>query len=357
MPTSASPTASRPRSPTASSSPTRCPGRKPPHYEVVGRPVLRAYFETTRAEARAELGLPAGRVRARGVRRARRRAPHQRRLRRRLRRRRAGGRHRPARHRARATTSAWRAAVTRARRSATGCSRRAIASGRSWPPPTSRVSRAGGTVWELAAAGLPALLVPYPHATGDHQHANARHFSAAGGAVIVEDAALDGERCAPSSPTCGRSPGDSRRCARACARARGPMPPRRLRASSAPGAGPRVSAELHLLGIGGAGMSGIARVLRGHGRTVSGCDRSPAAVERAARRGHRRRRRPRPVASARRDGADRLDGRRRARARARGRAPAGPARAPSLRRAGRDRGRRATASASPAPTARRAPAR
>jgi UDP-N-acetylglucosamine--N-acetylmuramyl-(pentapeptide) pyrophosphoryl-undecaprenol N-acetylglucosamine transferase len=55
------------------------------------------------------------------------------------------------------------------------------------------VSRAGGTVWELAAAGLPALLVPYPHATGDHQHANATHFAAAGGAVIVEDAALDGE--------------------------------------------------------------------------------------------------------------------------------------------------------------------
>jgi UDP-N-acetylmuramate--alanine ligase len=40
-----------------------------------------------------------------------------------------------------------------------------------------------------------------------------------------------------------------------------------------------VSAELHLLGIGGAGMSGIARVLRGYGRTVSGCDRSAAAVE------------------------------------------------------------------------------
>ena len=33
-------------------------GRRPPRYEVVGRPVLRAYFETTRAEARAELGLP-----------------------------------------------------------------------------------------------------------------------------------------------------------------------------------------------------------------------------------------------------------------------------------------------------------
>ena len=40
-----------------------------------------------------------------------------------------------------------------------------------------------------------------------------------------------------------------------------------------------MSADVHLLGIGGAGMSGIARVLRGYGREVSGCDRSPAAVE------------------------------------------------------------------------------
>ena len=40
-----------------------------------------------------------------------------------------------------------------------------------------------------------------------------------------------------------------------------------------------MTADIHLLGIGGAGMSGIARVLRGHGRAVSGCDRSPAAVD------------------------------------------------------------------------------
>ena len=31
------------------------------------------------------------------------------------------------------------------------------------------LARAGGSVWELAAAGKPALLVPYPHATGRHQ--------------------------------------------------------------------------------------------------------------------------------------------------------------------------------------------
>lgn len=52
------------------------------------------------------------------------------------------------------------------------------------------VSRAGGTVWELAAAGTPAVLVPYPHATGDHQALNARHFERGGGAVVVPDAEI-----------------------------------------------------------------------------------------------------------------------------------------------------------------------
>ena len=50
------------------------------------------------------------------------------------------------------------------------------------------VSRAGGTVWELAAAGTPAVLVPYPYATADHQTLNARHFEGGGGAVVVPDA-------------------------------------------------------------------------------------------------------------------------------------------------------------------------
>jgi UDP-N-acetylglucosamine--N-acetylmuramyl-(pentapeptide) pyrophosphoryl-undecaprenol N-acetylglucosamine transferase len=52
------------------------------------------------------------------------------------------------------------------------------------------VSRAGGTVWELAAAGTPAVLVPYPYATADHQTLNARHFERGGGAVVVLDAAI-----------------------------------------------------------------------------------------------------------------------------------------------------------------------
>lgn len=49
------------------------------------------------------------------------------------------------------------------------------------------VSRAGGTVWELAAAGTPSVLVPYPHATADHQTLNARWFERGGGAVVVAD--------------------------------------------------------------------------------------------------------------------------------------------------------------------------
>ena len=58
------------------------------------------------------------------------------------------------------------------------------------------VGRAGGSVFELAAAGAPAILVPYPHATADHQRANAERFARAGAAVVVDDAALDGERLA-----------------------------------------------------------------------------------------------------------------------------------------------------------------
>jgi UDP-N-acetylglucosamine--N-acetylmuramyl-(pentapeptide) pyrophosphoryl-undecaprenol N-acetylglucosamine transferase len=53
------------------------------------------------------------------------------------------------------------------------------------------VSRAGGSVWEVAATGRPALLVPYPHATADHQTKNARYFEQGGGAVVVLEERLD----------------------------------------------------------------------------------------------------------------------------------------------------------------------
>ena len=56
------------------------------------------------------------------------------------------------------------------------------------------LARAGGSIFEIAAAGRPSILVPYPHATGDHQHANARWMADGGAALIVEDAELDPAR-------------------------------------------------------------------------------------------------------------------------------------------------------------------
>jgi UDP-N-acetylglucosamine--N-acetylmuramyl-(pentapeptide) pyrophosphoryl-undecaprenol N-acetylglucosamine transferase len=52
------------------------------------------------------------------------------------------------------------------------------------------VARAGGSIFEIAAAGKPAVLIPYPHASADHQTANARWMADAGAAVVVSDAEL-----------------------------------------------------------------------------------------------------------------------------------------------------------------------
>jgi UDP-N-acetylglucosamine--N-acetylmuramyl-(pentapeptide) pyrophosphoryl-undecaprenol N-acetylglucosamine transferase len=58
------------------------------------------------------------------------------------------------------------------------------------------VARAGGSVFEIAAHGLPAILVPYPHASADHQSANARWMVQAGAAVAIPDAELSAPRLA-----------------------------------------------------------------------------------------------------------------------------------------------------------------
>ena len=58
------------------------------------------------------------------------------------------------------------------------------------------LGRAGGSIFEVAAAGRPAILVPYPHATADHQSANAAWMAAAGAAVVIEDEAMTASRLA-----------------------------------------------------------------------------------------------------------------------------------------------------------------
>jgi UDP-N-acetylglucosamine--N-acetylmuramyl-(pentapeptide) pyrophosphoryl-undecaprenol N-acetylglucosamine transferase len=58
------------------------------------------------------------------------------------------------------------------------------------------VGRAGGSVAEILARGVPSLLVPWPLATGDHQTVNARRVEAAGAALVAADADLNGDRLA-----------------------------------------------------------------------------------------------------------------------------------------------------------------
>lgn len=59
------------------------------------------------------------------------------------------------------------------------------------------VCRAGAlTLAELAATGKPAILVPYPHATANHQALNAEVAAEAGAAIVIPDSDLSGERIA-----------------------------------------------------------------------------------------------------------------------------------------------------------------
>ena len=59
------------------------------------------------------------------------------------------------------------------------------------------ITRAGAlTIAELAAAGVPAVLVPYPHAVDDHQTGNAQFLSAAGAALLLPQTELTPDRLA-----------------------------------------------------------------------------------------------------------------------------------------------------------------
>jgi UDP-N-acetylglucosamine--N-acetylmuramyl-(pentapeptide) pyrophosphoryl-undecaprenol N-acetylglucosamine transferase len=58
------------------------------------------------------------------------------------------------------------------------------------------LGRSGGSIFEVAAAGRPGILVPYPFATADHQSANAEWMRAGGAATVIPDAELTAVRLA-----------------------------------------------------------------------------------------------------------------------------------------------------------------
>jgi UDP-N-acetylglucosamine--N-acetylmuramyl-(pentapeptide) pyrophosphoryl-undecaprenol N-acetylglucosamine transferase len=79
------------------------------------------------------------------------------------------------------------------------------------------VSRAGGSIFEIAAHGRPAVLIPYPHATANHQAANARFMESAGAAIVIPDDELTPARLASEVGRLLADPGRLAAMARASA--------------------------------------------------------------------------------------------------------------------------------------------
>jgi UDP-N-acetylglucosamine--N-acetylmuramyl-(pentapeptide) pyrophosphoryl-undecaprenol N-acetylglucosamine transferase len=162
----------------------------PPRYQLTGRPVPRAVLDATAEQGRSEFDLPSGRPVVLVF-----------------------GGSLGATTLNRAATAAWAAddpgfTVVHI----TGEREFATASGRAAPhyrvlPYTSSfgpllaaadlvVSRAGGSVFEIAALGRPAILVPSPNVTADHQSRNAEHIADGGAAIVIADSELTAVRLA-----------------------------------------------------------------------------------------------------------------------------------------------------------------
>jgi len=59
------------------------------------------------------------------------------------------------------------------------------------------ITRCGAiSLAEITALGLPAILVPYPHAAGDHQTYNARALADRGAGILIKDEELTPQRLA-----------------------------------------------------------------------------------------------------------------------------------------------------------------
>jgi UDP-N-acetylglucosamine--N-acetylmuramyl-(pentapeptide) pyrophosphoryl-undecaprenol N-acetylglucosamine transferase len=163
-------------------------GLAPPRYQVTGRPVPRAVLDATREGGRREFDLSADRQVVLVF-----------------------GGSLGATTLNRAATAAWAADdpgftvvhITGEREFALAATR-AAAHYRVLPYTSSLgpllaaadlvVSRAGGSVFEIAAAGRPSILVPSPNVTADHQSQNAAHIADGGAAIVIADAELTAVR-------------------------------------------------------------------------------------------------------------------------------------------------------------------
>ncbi len=141
------------------------------------------------------------------------------------------------------------------------------------------VCRSGAiTVAEVAAAGRAAIFIPFGAATDAHQTRNAAAMQNAGAARLLPQTELTPERLTKEIFSLLDQPGETHRNGRACAhawRVRAPcedivdLLEGLVRAMMVTF---RNFQRIHLVGIGGSGMSGIAEVLLTSGYAVSGSD-------------------------------------------------------------------------------------
>ena len=174
------------------------------------------------------------------------------------------------------------------------------------------IARAGAsTIAELTAAGRPAILIPLPIATDDHQTVNAREMAKAGGArMIPQDEftpevlarqieAIAGDPQALSNAaeralSVGRPhaqrprrPGRADRRRRCAAAGRAGGASRQTRHGHGGSGMKAMGTEIgtiHFVGIGGIGMSGIAEVMHHLGYKVQGSDQNESYVTEGLRR-------------------------------------------------------------------------
>lgn len=52
------------------------------------------------------------------------------------------------------------------------------------------ISRAGSTIFEIAAWGIPSIIIPITDSNGDHQRQNAYAYARSGGCIVIEEANL-----------------------------------------------------------------------------------------------------------------------------------------------------------------------
>jgi UDP-N-acetylglucosamine--N-acetylmuramyl-(pentapeptide) pyrophosphoryl-undecaprenol N-acetylglucosamine transferase len=117
------------------------------------------------------------------------------------------------------------------------------------------LSRSGGSIFELTAAGRPAILVPYPHAAAGHQEGNAAWMAEAGAAQVIRDEELDADRLATEVDDLLRAEGRLAAMAAASASLAKPEAARRIAdqvlAAARPPTGRNVNSEATNRPVGG----------------------------------------------------------------------------------------------------------